>query len=521
MENYRHPGLHSGDGSGYSPGYYGDGSTDYTVTSWLEQPSYPAIFQPREEIPRFYVSYRWWEDEATTTLWAFDVEEIKRVICYGLFQDESLPRTSLQSRNAEVIDTLLLSLVEPHEAPFVAGFSHLQKVEEILRRSQIGQPLLVPWSWFPSHSHRGLDPPTVAAMIDAESHLHFTHVPFQEWVRYSLGYPTATVQWFFDQHAALFFHLLSYLDAHPEEVDRYIEIEKNLRTRSPFAHRALVRCLYALHARFDYNAPSSPNPGFEFIAGPIQRIFQDHPTSLATILKALSVLSIRFRRTYVHATEIDWTLRFDTSIPFVDDLLGSSSPVDLARTLTSSNELEFAHLSERSIIANDSAVQQLIGKWQDLCTQVWECCSTLPDTIETIQECLHVSPKQPSRPRSSEEIRKLILTVWSFFLQVLLIMRNYHALTAIINGLQRYRASTLRSITFGTAAGTVVLAPLLPPNLVYLMNPYGNFAAYRQLFQGAPGVPFLVPHLRDFKQHGAIAVTHLMQAMRKGMHYGQ
>lgn len=193
--------------------------------SVFEQPFYPSLFQ--SELPPFFISYRWWEDEATTVLWAFDIQEIKRVIRFRLLTDDNLPRTALQSRNSSTVDNFLLTLAELHERPFVANLSHLQKAEEILRRCRIARPMLFPWSWFPSQYTAQLnDAQAVAGMIDAESHLHFTQIPFEDWVRYSLGYPSSAVEWFLQQHTVFHAHLLNHLDEHPEEIERYVEVEK-------------------------------------------------------------------------------------------------------------------------------------------------------------------------------------------------------------------------------------------------------------------------------------------------------
>src|SRR5690242_3070477 len=66
--------------------------------------SFPSLFKIGAEFPRFVIPYRWWEDEATTVLWAFNIPEIRQVIRYGLFRDENFPRNSLLNRNADTID---------------------------------------------------------------------------------------------------------------------------------------------------------------------------------------------------------------------------------------------------------------------------------------------------------------------------------------------------------------------------------------------------------------------------------
>ena len=86
----------------------------------------------------------------------------------------------------------------------------------------------------------------------------------------------------------------------------------------------------------------SQNLAFEFIAGPIQNLFQDSPPSLTSILKVLSVLSVRFEQAYVHVQEMNWVQPFNTSVCFLDDLLASTSDVDFSRTLTNLDECQFS-----------------------------------------------------------------------------------------------------------------------------------------------------------------------------------
>lgn len=191
-----------------------------------QQFSFPSLFQPASERPRFFVPYRWWEDEATTVLWTFDVQDIGRVIRYGLFNDPNLPRTVLQSRNSNTVDDFLMSLLETEEIPFIANLSHMQKVEEILRRFKTSAPTLLLWNWFPSQAIYETDPSSIASDIDAESHLLLRTISFEEWVRYSLGYPAPSVEWFLLQHTAFFVHLSNHLHAYPEEAEKYKDVEK-------------------------------------------------------------------------------------------------------------------------------------------------------------------------------------------------------------------------------------------------------------------------------------------------------
>ena len=100
--------------------------------------------------------------------------------------------------------------------------------------------------------------------------------------------------------------------------------------------------------------------------------------------------------------------------------------------------------------------------------------------------------------------------------QSLLERRNYHSLTAILDGLHRYAITTARSRGLNTSVGgMVVLEPLLPPDNSLLANPASNYVAYRQLYLEAPGIPFLTPHLRDYQQQGEAALQPLLEYLHR------
>ncbi|KAA8645711.1 uncharacterized protein ATNIH1004_007130 [Aspergillus tanneri] len=453
------------------------------------QSCYPSLFRSSAEVPSFFVSYRWWEDEATTVLWAFDVQEIQRVIRYGLFRDENLPRTALQSRNASTVDSFLLTLIDATERVFIANLSHIQKVEEILRRCTVNSPPLVSWSWFPTQKDRALDPSDIAEAIDAESHLHFTRISFEEMVRYSLGYHADSVEWFFQQHTALYIHLQNYLHAFPDEVERYLAVEKHLRNRSPFAHRTLAQCLITMNPGSSPDITSNTAPAFEFIAGSIQRLFKELPPSLSSILKVLSVLGVRYQRKYVHVRNMNWHRQFNVTFSFLEDLMGSTSAADFARSLTNLDESHFSALTQQNLTDHDAVASRILIQWELLSIDVWESCTALPHMIGYIQECV----------------------------QALLDIHNYHSFTAILSGLQKYSITESTFTTANTITGTAALNPVLPPNLLYFLDPSQNFIAYRQQFQGSPGIPFLFPHLQEYRECGAPALQQLFQQLRTAL----
>jgi hypothetical protein len=197
----------------------GDGNTHLT---------FPLLFRAASEVPRFHVQYRWWEDEARTVLYTFDIREISLVIRFALLSDSNLPRTVLQSRNESTIDTFLSNFLQQYELALVPTYPHMQKVEEILRRSHGPGPLpfSVSWSWFPAQARRESDPLAIATAIEAESRLQFKEVPFEGWVRCALGHAAPEVDWFLLQHDVFYMMLSSYLHTYPREIKKYREVEK-------------------------------------------------------------------------------------------------------------------------------------------------------------------------------------------------------------------------------------------------------------------------------------------------------
>lgn len=63
----------------------------------------------------------------------------------------------------------------------------------------------------------------------------------------------------------------------------------------------------------------------------------------------------------------------------------------------------------------------------------------------------------------------------------------------------------------------VVLDRLLSPEVVIITNPADNYESYRQQYYENPGIPFLIPHLRDYQQHGESAIQPLLQYLQNQM----
>lgn len=74
---------------------------------------------------------------------------------------------------------------------------------------------------------------------------------------------------------------------------------------------------------------------------------------------------------------------------------------------------------------------------------------------------------------------------------------------AILDGLCKYIAVGSNTFRAFDASRTVVTpTSLIPPKVLPLIDPSHNFASYRKRYDQHPGVPFLQPYIREFKQRG-------------------
>ncbi|CAP87078.1 Pc24g01700 [Penicillium rubens Wisconsin 54-1255] len=424
----------------------------------VDMGSFPFVFRPSVAIPQFCVAYRWWEDEAINMLWAYDFNDISQAIRFGLFHDETSPRSSLLSRNMQFINEFLLAASKPYEHCRLSDLSHPQKVEEILLRSSIPQRPLLTWNWIPTISGGSSDPRTIALEIEAESYSHFQQIAFEDIVRSALGYKAMSVEWFLQQHTSLYGILVNHLHIYPEELLLYLEVEK-------------------------HNMPSRNTPGFAFIAAPIQQLFKTHSSSLSTIFKVLSVLAVRFQKAYRHSDQMNWFAPFETSLPLLEDCLYSSA-TDLATALTQTDKCLFERLSRETLIAEDAMVLEPLIHWQVLSNSVLECCSGLSDLVPYLQTCT--------------------LELYE--------ARNYYSLMAILDGLCKYIAVGSNTFRAFDASRTVVTpTSLIPAKVLPLIDPSHNFASYRKRYDQHPGIPFLQPHIRESKQCGKSAQQPLLR----------
>ncbi|KAL4970050.1 uncharacterized protein BDV14DRAFT_195587 [Aspergillus stella-maris] len=451
-----------------------------------EQHRYPSVFRASEERTQININV-WWEDQAGSIFFFYDTSMLERLLRYPIYDDPRLP-TVLSTRSVSDIDCFLSRFLYPQELASIAAYSPGQKAQILIDKCKPIVPPTLSWNWFPARKHRDLEPQVIAEAIEAESHLHFTRITYPELVRYALGKSSARIDWFLLQHTRLYAYLLNHLRAYPEEVMKYSQIEQHLRGLSPFAHRAVAQALR--DAGHQIILPN-PQPGFDFFVVPIQRLFKELPRSLPYILTVLALLEVRFQQRYLHAGEMSWSQPFSVAHSFLEDFQTATSTSTsikyFASILTESDERDFAALIEGDTL-DERAASRLSARWENLSFEVWEFCKALPDQIDTILRLL----------------------------ENLLASRNYHTLMAILSGLQRYSVSGAPLITTDDGGTMLVPNPLVTGvEYLELLDPSQNYAVYRGRFQDAPGIPFLIPHLREQEEHGDSVFQQLYTQLRE------
>lgn len=128
----------------------------------------------------------------------------------------------------------------------------------------------------------------------------------------------------------------------------------------------------------------------EFLVKPIRGLFKSQISSLSLQLRKLSVLAIRFEKTYHQGTNIAWNAPLETKSRYLDELCADKSTFVLARTLTLSDERDFSSLSMQSFMMNDVTLPSLIDNWGRLCTCAEECYISNPDMADYLQDCVKV-----------------------------------------------------------------------------------------------------------------------------------
>ncbi|KAF3482301.1 uncharacterized protein GIQ15_05060 [Arthroderma uncinatum] len=453
------------------------GRADRSSSEPLPSTGPEPTFSFQLALPQFYVPYRWWEDGASMILWAFDHQDIKRLLRFRLYENDELPRYVLQNRNADVVSGFLASLLPPEQGMFTLDLPHHHKVEEILELCQLRNPPVEAWRWHPNYSYNA-EPRTIASYIDAESSQQFKAVPFEDWIRYALGYPTASIQWFFSQHKQLHDIVSAHLDLFPGEFDTYVEVERYLREGSPFAQYVLLQCL-SVRGLLNSEVPDQSN---QWVVGsiirPIQELFKAHLTGLPSMLKKLSVLSLSFERKYRAAAEIDWSSPFEANPAYLNDFFAFREVEPLARKLTHIDTREFSFLSPQDFVEDTTTLRSLSSRWHLLCSSTEECCLALPEMAIFFKSCIAILHR----------------------------LKNYYSATAILYGLQK-AIMNLFDLFLEPSNELEQSLKQSSTHCFELMDSAGNYSLYRDAMQKRPGIPFLLPHIVEYQSKGEDAVA--------------
>lgn len=86
---------------------------------------------------------------------------------------------------------------------------------------------------------------------------------------------------------------------------------------------------------------------------------------------------------------------------------------------------------------------------------------------------------------------------------------------AMINGLRNYSISTMRTGLDNGTAATVAFEALITSEVASLMSPTENYVNYRRHYKKYPGIPFLIPHIRDFKHNGDAGLEPVLQFLQR------
>ncbi|KAH0559422.1 hypothetical protein GP486_004056, partial [Trichoglossum hirsutum] len=294
----------------------------------------------------------WLENETVKILRGDNLDDLKRLFRFRLYQDDSLLRSGLRDRPRVTLDTLLILLrLEAGNQEPLPDLDVDQKIQGILELlPQRSPPPDLVWEWTPQDA--------------LASYLQFGQIPFEGWVRYALGYPEASVGKFLDQHHILCRQLSCFLSNHPEASKKFSQVEEKLRNRSPFAHWVVVNSLRQL----SHGSILSSSSCAKFIVDPLEELFVNENRELSEILKQLALLSVRFQQSYMREKEICWE-KFRTDTTFFT-LLCSKSAQDIGYHITTVDVDAFGRLRPQDVIEVSNYIRRLDTRWRDLCLEV-------------------------------------------------------------------------------------------------------------------------------------------------------
>ena len=169
------------------------------------------------------------ESEVAAILRGDDLPLIQLLGRFRLFRDEEL-RGLLEAQFEHHLDLLIAYLRSPENGDGPADAPALkrdQKIEEILRQLKPSTSIsgtTLDWSPRRAVEHTAAD--QIAADIHRESSRQFRQISFEDLMQQAQGYPVESVEDFVFSHKVLCVRLSTYLVLHPEESEKYTQVEK-------------------------------------------------------------------------------------------------------------------------------------------------------------------------------------------------------------------------------------------------------------------------------------------------------
>lgn len=169
------------------------------------------------------------EEQAKTILLSQDFLSITQILRFRLFGHKDLLQQVLQHRWDSQLGKILISLNPSwlkDDLQADIDLNKAQKIKAILEIVEPTQSLPACWNWKPYKAATETNIRKIAADIDEESCSLFRRISFTDWLRYAIGYKEESVNQLVFQHEVLCHRLSWYLNRHPEEIDKYLEVKK-------------------------------------------------------------------------------------------------------------------------------------------------------------------------------------------------------------------------------------------------------------------------------------------------------
>jgi hypothetical protein len=105
---------------------------------------------------------------------------------------------------------------------------------------------------------------------------------------------------------------------------------------------------------------------------PISKEFLRRDDDLISIFQRLSILSFRYDRNIVRATEVDWHEPFPTHFSFFEDVCRSGLQV-LTTSITEDVAALFYHVSPADVCDHTTHLRHIGRHWSTLADEIAEC----------------------------------------------------------------------------------------------------------------------------------------------------